>query len=326
MKKTSEVYKKLYHYTTWGGLQGIIKNQTLWATNYKSLNDYSEIIFFKDKLASLVYTHVLDGFKKLIKDRPDLRQKIKKEGGLQKVVQHDAKGFVEAQYEALGDEIYILSLCGQPERTTIANNGLLSQWRGYGTGGGAALVFDTKKLEEILAIEAKRFEYSAVMIADIIYSDDEQKLQEELSDDLTILADIAKLFFNHKNLSQKIIAEAEKGFHPFVKCISRYKHYGFSEENEVRVVALPTVIDGEYVKVAKAKDVTLMPEKKKKYRRKKGKSIPYIELFDSEDIDLPIEKIIIGPHKEKETRAAILQKRLRKTKIEITCSDIPYIE
>ena len=326
MKKTSEVYKKLYHYTTWDGLQGIIENQTLWATNYKSLNDYSEIILFKDKLISLVYSYVLCGFKNLIKDRPNVMQKIKKEGGLQKVVQHDAKGLVESQYGALGDEIYILSFCGQPEKTSIAENGLLSQWRGYGTGGGAALVFDTKGLEEILSIEAKRFEYSTVMIADIIYSDDEQKLQEELSDDLTILADIAKLFFNHKNLSQKIVAEAEKGFHPFVKCISRYKHHGFSEENEVRVVAMPTFIDEEYIKLAKANNVTLMPEKRKKFRRKIGKSIPYIELFDSDDIDLPIEKIIIGPHKDKETRAAILRKRLRKTKIEITCSDIPYVE
>lgn len=326
MKKTSEVYKKLYHYTTWGGLQGIIKNQTLWATNYKFLNDYSEIILFKEKLISLVYPYVMDGYKNLIKDRPDIIQKIKKEGGLQKVVQHDAKGHVEAQYSALGDEIYILSFCGQPERISIANNGLLSQWRGYGTGGGAALVFDTKKLEEILAIEVKRFEYSAITIADIIYSDDEKKLKEELSDDLNILSDIAKLFFNHKNPSQKILAEAAKGFYSFVKCITRYKHYGFSEENEVRVVALPTVIDREYIKLAKAKDIILMPEKKKKFRRKKGKSIPYIELFDLDDIDLPIEKIIIGPHKEKEARAAIMRESLRKTKIEITCSDIPYIE
>lgn len=326
MKKTSEVYAKLYHYTTWGGLQGIIENQTLWATNYKALNDYSEIILFKDKLVSLIYPYVLDVYNNLIKDRPDVLEKINRDGGLQKVVQHDSKGLVEAQYSALGDEIYILSFCGQPERANIANNGLLSQWRGYGTGGGAALVFDTKKLEEILTIEAKRFEYSAVMIADIIYSDDEQKLEEELSNDLAILADIAKQFFNHKNLNQKIMTEAKKGFHPFVNCISRFKHYGFSEENEVRVVALPTIIDDKYLKLAKTNDVTLMPEKMKKFRRKKGKSISFIELFNLDDIDLPITNIIIGPHKEKETRAVALRKRLRNTKIEITCSDIPYVE
>lgn len=325
MKKTSEVYEELYHYTTWEGLQRIIESQTLWATNYKFLNDYSEIILFKEKLIPLVYPYVLDGYKNLIRHRPEIKHRINREGGLQKVVQHDAKGLVDAQYEALGDEIYILSFSGQPEKASIAKNGLLSQWRGYGTGGGVALVFDTKKIEEILAIEAKRFEYGLVIMADIVYSDDEQKLQEELSDDLAILADIARLFFNHKNPGQKIVTEIRKGFYPFVRCISRYKHYGFSEENEVRVVALPTVIDAEYLKLAERNSVTLMPEKERKFRRKEGKNIPYIELFNSNDIDLPIEKIIIGPHKEKEIRAADLRKRLRKTKIEITCSDIPYV-
>jgi len=315
----------LYHYTTQDGLLGILKNNCLWATHYKFLNDYSEIILFKDKLISLIYPYVLEDFKKLIKHSPKVKQKIYKMGGLHQVVQHDAKVLIDAQYGALGDEIYIFSFCGQPERPNIANNGLLSQWRGYGTGGGAALVFDTKKLEEILAIEALRFEYSAVLIADIIYSDNEQSLKEELSDNLSIIADIVKHFFNHENLGQKKVIDASKGYIPFVNCISRYKHYGFSEENEVRVVALPTVIDQEHLTLAQADGVTLKPEKEKKFRQKNGQHIPYIELFDSSDITLPIEKIIIGPHIEKEARATALRAKLDTTNIEITCSDIPYV-
>ena len=325
MQKTSEVYKKLYHYTTWEGLRGILDTQTLWATNYKFLNDYSELILFKDKLVSLIHPYVLKGFEKLIKQSPSVKQKIYKEGGLKKVVQHDAKVLVDAQYNALGDEIYILSFCGQPENSNIANNGLLSQWRSYGTGGGAALVFDTKKLEEILEIEAIRFEYSAVLMADIIYSDDEQKLKEELSDELSIIADIAKQFFNHKNIRQKKMIDSSKAYIPFVNCISRYKHYGFSEENEVRIVALPTVIDQELLKLANAQGVSLKPEKEKKVREKGGLLVPYIELFNSSDLELPIEKIIVGPHQEKEARALALRAELSKKKIEITCSDIPFV-
>ncbi len=325
MKVTLEVYKKLYHYTTWEGLQGIFETQTLWATNYKFLNDYSEIILFKDKLISLIHPHVLEGYKRLIKHSPSVKHKIKQEGGLSKVVQHDAKGLIEAQYSALGDEIYILSFCGQPEKPNIANNGLLSQWRGYGTGGGAALVFDTKKLEELLAIEAAMFEYSPILIADIIYSDDEQKLKEELSDDLEIIADVAKQFFNHENLKKNKIIDSSKAYFPFVRCISRYKHYGFKEENEVRVVALPTVIDKEILKLATRDGATLKPEKERKFRNKNGKRIPYIGLFSSTDVELPIEKIIIGPHKEKKSRAEELNDKLGKRNIEITCSEIPYV-
>ena len=325
MQKTSEVYKKLYHYTTWEGLKGILETQTLWATNYKFLNDYSEIILFREKLISLIYPFVLEGYKNLIKKKPKIKQKIYEEGGLNQVVQHDAEVFINAQYRALGNEIYILSFCGEPEKLNLANNGLLSQWRGYGTGGGAALVFDTEKLEEILAIEAISFEYSAVLIADLIYSDDERKLKEELSDELAILADIAKQFFNHENFNQEKKIDSSKGFIPFVSCISRYKHYGFSEENEVRVVALPTLIDNEIIKLANEDGVILKPEKERKFRQKNRQRIPYIELFDSTDVKLPIEKIIVGPHTEKEARAIEIRDVLSKTNIEIICSEIPYV-
>ena len=325
MPKTSEVYKKLYHYTTWEGLQGILETQTLWATNYKFLNDYSEIILFRDKLISLIYPHVREEFEKLIKQSPHIEQKINDEGGIGQVVQHDTEAIVDAQYHALGDEIYILSFCGQHENSKVNNNGLLSQWRGYGADGGAALILDTNKLEEMLELETKRFEYSALLIADLIYSDDEQKFKEELSEELSIIVDIVKQFFNHAILNQKEEADMSKGYMPFVSCISRFKHYGFSEENEVRIVALPTVIDQKLLQRAKADGITLVPEKERKFRLKNGKRIPYIELFNSIDMKLPIEKIIVGPHTEKDTRATALRKKWGKANIEIACSDIPYV-
>lgn len=326
MQKTSEVYKKLYHYTTWEGLKGILQIQSLWATNYKFLNDYSELVLFRDKLVSLIYPVVLEGYKQLIAHKPSLKGKIQEQGGLDRIVQHDAEALIDSQYRALGNEIYILSFCGEPEKQSIADNGLLSQWRGYGAGGGAALIFDTEKLEEILAKEAMSYEYSAVLLADLIYSDDQQKLKEELSDELKILADIAKQFFNHENVSKGKEIDSSEGYIPFVSCISRYKHFGFSEENEVRVVALPTLIDDEIIKLAKADGTTLKPEKVRKFRSNKEQRVPYIELFDSTDIKLPIERIIIGPHKNKEARKAKLLEILSKTNIQIVCSEIPYAD
>ena len=66
----------------------------------------------------------------------------------------------------------------------------MSQWRGYGAGGGFALVFNTQKLEEMMEIEAKRFEYSAGHLSDLIYSDDENKFKEELSEDISIIVGV----------------------------------------------------------------------------------------------------------------------------------------
>lgn len=326
MRKTSEVYEKLCHYTTWDGLLGIIKTQTLWATHYKFLNDYSEIVLFRDKLISLLLPYVRNAYKKLITQSPEVEHQITQEGGLNQIVQHDTEVVIDAQYRATSDEIYVLSFCGQHKDPHVNNNGLLSQWRAYGIGGGFALVFNTNKLEEILEMEAKEFSYSAFHLADLVYSNDEKKLEEELSDDLAIIADVIKLFFDHKRLNEKeVLKKAEKAYIPFVQCISRYKHCGFSEENEVRVVALPTVIDQGYLELAEKEGVKPQPEKEGKFRQKNGQHIPYIELFNSIDIDLPIEQIIVGPHKEKETRAAALRVMLGKTNIEITCSDIPYV-
>jgi hypothetical protein len=325
MQKTSEVYEKLYHYTTWDGLLGILQTQTLWATHYKFLNDYSEIILFRDKLISLILPYVREAYENLIKQSAHIQQEINQEGGLGQVIQHDTEVVVDAQYRATGDGIYILSFCGQHKKPHINSNGLLSQWRGYGAGGGFALVFNTQELEEMLEIEAKRFEYSAMHLSDLIYSDDEDKLKEELSQDLSIIADDVKQLFNHAKLSGKEKGDTLKGYIPFVNCITRYKHYGFSEENEVRLVALPIVIDQEYLKLASTNGVILKPEKERKFRNKNGQVVPYIELFNSTDIELPIERIIVGPHKEKEARTAALRVMLRNTKIEITCSDIPFV-
>ena len=325
MQKTSEVYEKLYHYTTWDGLLGILQTKTLWATHYKFLNDYSEIVLFRDKLISLILPYVREAYEKLIKHSPHIEQEINQEGGLGQVIQHDTEVVVDAQYRATGHEIYVLSFCGQHKNPHVNSNGLLSQWRGYGAGGGFALVFNTQKLEEMVEIEAKRFEYFAMHLSDLIYSDDENKLKDELSEDLSIIADDVKQLFNHAKLSEKEKADALKGYIPFVNCISRYKHCGFSEENEVRVVVLPAVIDQEFLKLASTDGVILKPEKERKFRKKNGQLVPYIELFNSIDIELPIEKIIVGPHKEKEARAAALRVMLRNTKIEITCSDIPFV-
>ena len=124
-------------------------------------------------------------------------------------------------------------------------------------------------MEEILEIEEERFQYNTMHISDLIYSDDENKLKEELSEDLSIIANDVKQVFNHTKLSEKEKADALKGYQPFVNCISRYKHCGFSEENEVRVVVLPTVLDQEFLKLASTESVILKPEKERKMCHKK---------------------------------------------------------
>lgn len=321
MQKTSEVYKNLYHYTTWDGALGIIESRSLWATHYKFLNDYSEIKLFRDRLVRLILPYVREQYEELIRHSPHAKSKIDEDGGLDNAIKHDTEAFVDAQYHATGDEIYIVSFCGEHSNPHINSNGLLSQWRAYGVGGGLALVFDTQMLEEALSLEVKNYEYGMIHLSDVVYSEDDKKVQEEFSDNLLSIADDVKKVFNH--MMAPVNELALNGYQPFATCISRYKHHGFCEENEVRIVALPTVVNKELMELASNDGVTLKPEKERKFRTNSG-LVPYLELFDSPHIELPITKIIVGPHKEKESRAAALRVMLRNTDIEIQCSDIPF--
>lgn len=322
MLKTSEVYKNLYHYTTWDGALGILKSRSLWATHYKFLNDYSEIKLFRDRLVRLILPYVREQYEELIRRSPHAKSKIDKDGGLDQAIQHDTEAFVDAQYHATGDEIYVVSFCGEHSNAHINNNGLLSQWRAYGTGGGFAFVFDTQKLEEALLLEVNNYEFGMIHLSDVVYSQDDKKLQEEFSDNLSSIADDVKKVFNHMVSPGSELALS--GYQAFATCISRYKHHGFREENEVRIVALPTVVNKELIELANNDGVTLRPEKERKFRTNSDGLVPYIDLFDSPQIELSISKIIVGPHKEKESRAAALRVMLRNTDIEIQCSDIPF--
>ncbi|WDN88000.1 hypothetical protein BuS5_00968 [Desulfosarcina sp. BuS5] len=320
MRKTSEVYKKIYHYTTWNGVLEIIKSQRLWSTHYKFLNDFSEIILFKKPLISFLYPYVLQSYERVVSQYPHILADIKTTGGIHQNAKHDTDAFVTAQYSATGDEIYILSFCGEHKEKYINDNGLLSQWRAYGVDGGCALVFDTKEIEELCKYEFANYQYNHIHISDLIYSDDKDKLEKELSDDLGVLAMDAIKMFNPDLWKGETEETILKGYYSFLRCITRYKHRGFKEENEVRIVALPSNnLSLDTNNNSSKKDKTIL------FKSKNGLNVPYIELFDSDEIILPIEKIIVGPHREKELRAKTLEVMLRKTKIEIMCSDIPYI-
>jgi hypothetical protein len=43
-QKTNAIGSPLYHYTDWRGLQGIVESQEIWFTDYRHLNDPSELI------------------------------------------------------------------------------------------------------------------------------------------------------------------------------------------------------------------------------------------------------------------------------------------
>jgi len=326
MEKISEDYPRLYHYTTEQGLYGILQNQCVWATHYKFLNDFSEIELFRKKLIEFLYPFTLDFYEELIPKYSNAQEIISANGGLDAIVKHDSEVFVDSCYNASTREFYIASFCSENTDEYINENGLLSQWRAYGGDGGFAIVFKTHALEEMLDSEYKAFHYDDnVPLADVIYSDDEEKYKLELSEPLLYISDFLKEMLMNISQEKQEPPDPENAYPSFAQCITRYKHQGFKEEQEVRIVAMPIALNRSYQEIAGDENCKSKPEKERKFRYKNGKLTPYIELFRSLETALPIEKIIVGPHKDKDSRAAALRIMLKNTDIEITVSEIPYI-
>lgn len=325
MPKTSEVYRRLFHYTSEAGLNGILESQALWATNIRHLNDFRELTLFGEIGPKLIFPAVRNVYAKLSAASVKARNFISTHpGGLEEIAEHDAGGFIEAMYGATGTNFFVTSFCGEDGDEYINENGLLSQWRGYGGSQGFMIVFDTEGLESIIQKENEKFAYEIMHLSDVVYSDDEENLQAELSGAIGAIRD-----YTQTHLEQTISGapESDEGapMDAFVQCITRYKHRGFKEEHEVRIAGWAR--DDATQKRMEA-DLGAPPRPLKPINvrtRADGKNIPYIELFGAPQFTLPVQRVVVGPHADKVAVATKWREKLEAKGIEVTISDIPYV-
>jgi len=322
---------ELYHYTGPNGLKGIVESQTLWATHYKYLNDDEEIRLFRDRLPEIlrpVFENIFSGLtpeqKKVLLDQYPSAEIASTE---------EAKKLATIMYDITFEgtdgpkfaEPHIISFCTVDKNDErIADHGLLSQWRGYGGEGGYVIIFDTRGLHELLQEEANKWAYSAVFIGDIVYS---SATDQEMRDE----------FCAHIDEIQKNWEQAFRSLDPndlgntynsLVACACRFKHWGFSEEKEFRIVAVPT--SSEVIQIAKQQGKTISPQKPVSYFPTNGTRVPYLNLFEgitgSPDKRLPIKRVIVGPHPEKEKRKLDVERLLSQNNVQasVSVSAIPY--
>lgn len=321
----------LYHYTTQEGLIGILESNCLWATHYKFLNDYSELMKSKEKLIQFLIPIVFDfkiknyfrfinsesknfkiGFNSMF-EKMDIDSQLFYQTNINKVIEFvseyysetsSARKFIEHFYKNFINEVYICSFCdGNYQDKYINENGLLSQWRGYGGDGGFAIIFAKSDIKKLLDSEDNNLDF--IFMDNVIYSDDDYEFIFN-----NYLNDIIEFVISY--LKEEELDNPRNAILSMLHCFTRYKDYGFKEEQETRVIA------------------TILSNNKKRYFRDKenGEQIPYIKLFDFNE-PLPIKKIIVGPHKDKEARATWLKVKLAsmgKDDIEVTVSKIPFVE
>ena len=322
-----DAHPELLHYTSVAGLFGILESQSLRATHSAFQNDSTEIsLFFKWRLAKLLES----GIRAELAADPELQ--VLPEFAK---TPHEADEAVTRYATEMADAIRrtssrlhqpYLTCFSAPANKRVESDGLLSQWRGYGKDGGYALVFDAKRLEEHLVIEGASFWYEHAHWGNVHYHQDDSDLVN--AEPEILKAEDALREVIRRYIRNPVATELESTFEPVAILSCLYKHWGFHEEREVRIVA---ILPGEELVQEGRRVGEARPVRQPKTFVRNGTPVPYLDLFSQESkgapIHLPILRVIIGPHPQSELRHQAVKLFLRTKGIdaEVLISQIPYV-
>lgn len=193
----------LYHYTDYNGLIGILQSRQIWLTDYRYLNDSSEIeySFKKISAALLKYLHILNH---MDRHHLGLFQFI-----LQKETFHKSYDF------------FVFSTCKRKN--------YLPAWRWYANNGtGFSIAFNFKSNNVLPPIFHTPPAFGLIDLGKVHYASD-------------VLDEYIPLIFNKANElinanNSRFVIGAVLSY--ILMIIPRFKHYSFKEESEYRIFAL----------------------------------------------------------------------------------------
>ncbi len=177
----------LFHYCSIEAFFGIIQNKSIWASNYKFLNDYQEIYAAKN----------------LIEDNIDrIENKLKKEPNYKKAIEELLKSL------NMDKDIFIASLSTEKD--------LLSQWRAYANNGeGICFGFNANKLTglnypivEVIYEKGAFFNKLIQILITYLRKDDWSNFHNDL--DLLLCSYKTKDFREEKEKRLVVIPNSEK--------------------------------------------------------------------------------------------------------------------
>lgn len=298
-KAVYEEHPELMHYTTAEGLKGIVTSKILWATHAGFLNDSDNRLRMILQLE--LERHVSES--------------------LDQCLEQFLAAFRLAQEQT--QDHYVTSFCTACDEW-VSQNGLLSQWRGYGQDGGYAIVFDTKGLDSLLCNDVGHYHDSeeTLVFGDVQYDEGIEGLSfvcdEQVLDHVQRVRDSFA-----ECLKQETPWEDYKAFNSIAVLSTLWKHRGFKEEREVRIVV------GEpspKIQRELANEVTT-PFRRIYAFSRNGTVVPCIHLFEDQKlVTLPIRRIIVGPHLDKKQRRKAVEILLKNHGIdaEVTVSATPF--
>ncbi|BHH83512.1 DUF2971 domain-containing protein [Desulforhopalus sp. 52FAK] len=211
---TSKLYsytptERLYHYTTFSGLLGIIDSNKLWASDIRYMNDSAELKHTVDLIRIEITERVVSGHPK-----PDLLNEF-----LDWVTHRITNGHM----------LFASSF--------RANGNLLSQWRGYSRiGKGVSLGFRPGFILD--CAQKQNFQ-----IGKCVYKRKEQRcLISQIIDSVEVLADKIEDNLDNKDRVSVYHEIFEKIESDLLRIAAILKHPSFKEEEEWRIVS-PVITD-----------------------------------------------------------------------------------
>lgn len=323
----SAVHEELFHYTNLTALRGILTSNELWATNAFHLNDSSEMQVFWRHLETPMRGAFEAAIEAHIGENPAEMLRLEKLGGVERVAHREARSWIATVRDRLfgtaGVSLpFVVSFTTHSGDQEIdeyrRRHGMLSQWRGYATGEGVAIVFDPVLLEHRLAREAETHRGWPVMLADAVYEGVLGRFEALVAR----TTGIAPIVVNGRD------AEAQALLEGVVEALgaaaARVKHRAFAEENECRIVV---GVDPWVLQITPGRTPRHEPAAYKRILHRRGPtgSIPYIRLFEGSKDPLPITRIIVGPSRNQNAVFEDVIDLVDGRPILVQVSEIPYV-
>jgi hypothetical protein len=181
-------------------------------------------------------------------------------------------------------------------------------------------VFDTVKLAELLGQEFDRHYWLHLHISPVHYALNTASIKDIFPKVIEVCG-----YFIDGILEGRAPPPMDDGFAPFVAGATLFKHHGFSEEREVRVVAIPGSdevqkrVQAEYPMEFKASPLKCIRERDSSNGKRR-----YIALFDSLGVRLPIKRVIVGPSRHQNENCERVAALLADS-VPVTVSITPFI-